>query len=63
MIDKAKNYLRKIQLKNKQKAINKQYIEEGFSDDLLDEQIRVNKLRHEHDLPDESNLVYEEFVQ
>lgn len=63
MLDKAKRYLHKIQLKNKQKSINKDYDEEGLSDYVLEQQIEINKKRHELDLPDESEFVFENFVQ
>lgn len=63
MLDKARIYLKKIQLKNKQRALNKQYVIEGLTDDVLEKQININRLRHELDIPDETNFIYENFVQ
>ena len=63
MLDKPKKFLKIIQLKNKQKAINKQYEEEGLTDNVLKQQMEVNKLRHELDISDDSKRVYENFVQ
>ena len=57
------NFIKKIQVKNKQRSINKRYEKEGLSDALLEEQIEVNKIRNEFNIPDEKELVYEEFVQ
>ena len=63
MSDKGERFLKQIQLKNKQRAIDKQYAKEGLSDEVLDAQIELNKLRHELDIPDESNFIFENFVQ
>lgn len=57
------NFIKKIQVKNKQRSINKRYEKEGLSDALLEEQIEVNKIRNEFNIPDESKFIYEEFVQ
>nr|WP_294999878.1 hypothetical protein [uncultured Methanobrevibacter sp.] len=63
MSDKKERFLKQIQLKNKQRAIEKQYAKEGLSDEILDAQIKLNQLRHELDIPDESNFIFENFVQ
>ena len=63
MIDKAKRYLHHIQIKNKQRVINRLYDKEGLTEDVLKKQVEVNNLRHEHDIPDETSFVYEDFVQ
>lgn len=57
------NFIKKIQVKNKQRSIDKRYEKEGLSDALLEEQIEVNKIRNEFNIPDESKFIYEEFVQ
>lgn len=63
MMDKAKEFLKKIGLKNKksvlnkkQKAIKEEYSKDGLTDIVLDKQLEVNKLRNELDIPDESLL-------
>lgn len=63
MIDKAKRFLKIIQLKNKQRALDKKYANEGLTYSVLEEQIEINTLRHEADIPDSNNFVYEKFVQ
>ena len=62
-MDKAKRFLKIIQIKNKQRIVDKKYEKEGLSDEVLETQIEVNKLRHELDIPDSNNFVYEEYVQ
>lgn len=63
MLDKAKKFLKIIQIKNKQKAINKQFEKDGLTDELLEAQVKLNQERHKYDIPDESEFVYGEFVQ
>ena len=63
MLDASKRFLHKIQLKNEQRVINKQYEEEGLTDDVLEKQVKLNQKRHELDLHDENEFVYENFVQ
>lgn len=63
MIDKPKKFLKKIQIKNKQRTINKKYDKEGLTDDVLDAQVELNQLRHEHDIPDSSKKIHENYVQ
>lgn len=63
MTDKIKRYLKKIGLKNRQKRINKKYEKEGLTDEILQEQLEINKLRNELNIPDDNEKVYEDFVQ
>lgn len=63
MTDKIKRYLKKIGLKNRQKRINKKYEKEGLTDEILNEQLEINKLRNELNIPDDQEKVYEDFVQ
>lgn len=56
-------FLKKLQLKNRQRAINKKYDKEGLTDEILDAQIELNKLRNELDIPDSSKKVHKDFVQ
>lgn len=63
MLDKAKKFLKIIQLKNKQKAITKKYSEEGLTDEVLNAQVELNEKRNKYDIPDDTEFVYEEFVQ
>ena len=63
MMDKAKNYLHKIQIKNLQRQVDKDYEKEGLTDEVLDKQLEVNKLRRKHNISDESNRLHETYVQ
>ena len=63
MLDKAKKFLKIIQLKNKQNAISKQFEKDGLTDEVLEAQIELNSERNACDVPDESEFVYEDFVQ
>ena len=60
---KAKQFLIKLQLKNKQRAVDKKFKADGLTDEVLDLQLEINQLRHKHDISDSSNRVYENFVQ
>ena len=53
----------KEELKKKQEIVNELYASEGLSDEVLDLQLEINKLRHEHDLVDESEINEEGYVQ
>ena len=63
MTDKIKRYLKKIGLKNRQKRINKKYEKEGLTNEILQEQLEINKLRNELNIPDDNEKVSEDFVQ
>ncbi len=56
-------FFKKIQFKNKQRAIAKQIEENGLTDELLEEQVALNMLRNEHDISDSKNRVYKKYVQ
>ena len=62
-MDKEEKFFKGIQLKNKQREIDKQYEKFGLTDEVLEQQVKLNALRHELDIPDSSNFVYENFVQ
>lgn len=50
-------------LAKKQKEIDELYKKEGLTDEVLDKQIEINKLRHEHNISDKSNRLYKNYVQ
>ena len=53
------NPIKKIQkwnLNRKQKKINNKYEKEGYSDELLEEQIKLNKEKFELNIPDKEYL-------
>lgn len=62
-MDENERYRLKLHLKNQQRTLNERYAEEGLTDEILDKQIELNKVRNEFDIPDEFESVYEDFVQ
>lgn len=50
-------------LQEMQEKLNKIYDEQGLTDEVLDKQLEINKLRNEHDIPDEKEKIYEDWVQ
>ena len=60
---KCDNFLKRISLKNRQRRLNEMFEEEGLTDEILKEQIEINKMRNELDIPDDQELVDQEYVQ
>lgn len=60
---KCDNFLKKINLSNKQKQINRMFEEEGLTDEILRKQLEVNKERCELDLHDETEELDDGYVQ
>lgn len=52
----AEQFIHNIHLKNKQRKINHKYVAEGLTDDVLEMQVEVNKLRNLHDIPDTEHV-------
>ena len=50
-------------LAKKQKEVDELYEKHGLTDEVLDKQIAINKLRHAHDISDESEKLHEDYVQ
>lgn len=50
-------------LKKKQKEVDKLYDEHGLTDEVLDKQIAINKLRHAHDITDKEKVIHKTYVQ
>ena len=66
MMNKVKRYIKNIQFKNKQRALEKEYKKEGGgepSDELLEKQVELNQLRHKHNISDRSKRVHDNYVQ
>lgn len=53
----------KINLDNRQRVVNRKFEEEGLTDEVFEEQLEINRLRHEHNLTDECNRVFKNYVQ
>ena len=59
----AKKFIQEINLKNKQRIVDKKYQEQGLTDEVLELQLEINKARSEHDLPDKNDLNDDGFCQ
>lgn len=55
--------IRAWNLNRKQADLNKKYELYGLTDEILDKQVEINKRRHELDIRDKNNVIYEDFVQ
>lgn len=53
----------KEHLAKKQKEVDELFEKDGLTDEVLDKQIVINKLRHAHDIADESEKIHEDYVQ
>ena len=63
-LDKIEREFQRIRLKNKQKYLNKLFELYGLTEDILREQLKINKERSELDIPDEKEIINKEgFVQ
>jgi len=63
MLDKAFKVYKKYNLRNRQRKLNKEYAENGLTGEILNEQIKINSERNEHNIVDEEEIVYDGFVQ
>lgn len=52
-----------IYLDYKQKQVSKRYKQEGLTRKVLNEQAKINEMRHDLDLPDRYEMIYKRFVQ
>lgn len=62
-MNRATRYFKKIQIKNLQRAINREYEKDGLTDDVLLKQLQLNKLRKELDISDSTKKVNDKYVQ
>lgn len=58
----AEQFIHSIHLKNKQRKINRKYVAEGLTDEVLEMQLEVNRLRNLHDIPD-TDYLFDGFSQ
>ena len=63
MFDSVKRVVYKPILNRRQEKVKKLLEEEGFTDEVLEKQLKINKKRAALDLPDESELVNGKYVQ
>lgn len=46
-----------------QEKLDRIFDEQGLTDEVLDLQLEINALRCEHNIPDENEKIYEDWVQ
>lgn len=56
-------FIYNIYLDYKQRQVSKRYKKEGLTRKVLNEQAKINEMRHELDLPDRYEMIYKRFVQ
>ncbi|MDO5841690.1 MAG: hypothetical protein Q4Q24_00280 [Methanobrevibacter ruminantium] len=52
------DFIKRVNLSNRQKEINRMFEEEGLTDEILKKQIELNKERHRLDIHDPTETVY-----
>ena len=62
MKDKLHRIYKKYPLKHKQQKINKKFKKDGLTDEIFEEQVKINRACHELDIPN-SKFIYKDFVQ
>ena len=55
-------FIKKINLRNKQRIVNKKYREDGLTDEVLEMQVKINTERYLYDIPDDSEVL-DDFCQ
>lgn len=63
MFNKIKRIIYSPILNREQKKLNKAFKENGYSDELFDKQVKLNKKRCKYNIPDKTKFVYDDFVQ
>lgn len=63
IMDDDERYIEDLRLQSRQKQINSMFEEEGLTDEILKEQIELNKRRNELDIHDPNHEANERFVQ
>lgn len=53
----------KVKLETMQELCDELYEEFSLTDEVLDLQLKINALRHEHNISDEKQRVYKNWVQ
>jgi len=58
-----KNKIANKILNTTQRIIDRKYRKEGATEKVINAQVMLNEFRNKHDLPDENEIIYEDFVQ
>ena len=57
------DFIKKVNLRNRQRYINRKYAKEGLTDEILNLQVQLNKERNELDIMDPTEEIVDGFVQ
>lgn len=63
MLFDLEKFIKKINLRNKQRIVNKKYREDGLTAEVLEMQMEINTERYLYDIPDTDDLNDEGFCQ
>ena len=58
-----KNKIANKILNTTQRIIDRKYRKEGATEKVINAQVMLNEFRNKHDLTDENEIIYEDFVQ
>lgn len=53
----------KWRIDKKQKEVNQLLERDGFTDEVLEKQVAINKKRAKHNIVDESKIIHDKYVQ
>ena len=53
----------KWRINKEQKKVNQLLEEEGFTDEVLERQVAINRKRAKHNIVDESKIIHDKYVQ
>ena len=53
----------KWRINKEQKKVNQLLESEGFTDEVLERQVAINRKRAKHNIVDESKIIYDKYVQ
>ena len=53
----------KWRINKEQKNVNQLLESEGFTDEVLERQVAINRKRAKHNIVDESKIIYDKYVQ
>ena len=59
MMDREnEDFIKRVNLSNRQKEINRMFEEEGLTDEILKKQLELNQERHKLDIHDPTETLY-----
>ena len=59
----VQRFIKKVNLKNRQRKLNKKFEAEGMTEDVLHLQAEINKERYLYNIPDDDSILENDFSQ